>query len=76
MGRDLGPSCRKCRREGIKLMLRRYARVKPPSARWKSRRETCLPGQSRAFRRGQASEYGKARLRETQKVSCYYGLLG
>lgn len=31
------------------------------------------PGQSRAFRRGQASEYGK-RLRETQKVKRYYGL--
>jgi small subunit ribosomal protein S4 len=31
------------------------------------------PGQARAFRRGQASEYGK-RLRETQKVKRYYGL--
>ena len=31
------------------------------------------PGQSRAFRRGQASEFGK-RLRETQKVKRYYGL--
>ncbi len=31
------------------------------------------PGASRAFRRGQASEYGK-RLRETQKVKRYYGL--
>jgi small subunit ribosomal protein S4 len=31
------------------------------------------PGQARAVRRGQASEYGK-RLRETQKVKRYYGL--
>lgn len=31
------------------------------------------PGNSRAFRRGTSSEYGK-RLRETQKVKRYYGL--
>jgi small subunit ribosomal protein S4 len=31
------------------------------------------PGGARAFRRGQASEYGK-RLREVQKVKRYYGL--
>lgn len=72
MGRDLGPSCRKCRREGIKLMLKgtRCETAKCPME--KPSRNT-PPGQARSFRRGQASEFGK-RLRETQKVKRYYGL--
>ena len=72
MSRDLGPSCKKCRREGIKLLLKgmRCESAKCPME--KPSRNT-PPGGARSFRRRQSSEYGK-RLRETQKVKRYYGL--
>ncbi|MEK6643044.1 MAG: 30S ribosomal protein S4 [Planctomycetota bacterium] len=72
MGRYIGPVCRKCRREGIKLMLK-GARCESAKCPMEKQNRSLPPGQSRAFRRGQASEYGK-RLRETQKVKRYYGL--
>jgi len=73
MARDLGPSCRKCRREGIKLMLKgvRCEIAKCPME--KPSRNAPPGGGARSFRRRQASGYGK-RLRETQKVKRYYGL--
>lgn len=72
MSRYIGPVCRMCRREGIKLMLKgtRCETAKCPME--KPSRNT-PPGSQKSFRRGQASEYGK-RLRETQKVKRYYGL--
>jgi len=72
MARDLGPACRKCRREGIKLLLKgmRCESAKCPME--KPSRNT-PPGVAHSFRRGGASEYGK-RLREVQKVKRYYGL--
>ena len=73
MGRYLGPVCRLCRREGIKLMLKgvrcetakcameRQWRAKPPGLhQWRRRRKT--------------GDYG-IRLREKQKVKRYYGVL-
>lgn len=72
MSRALMPSCRQCRREGIKLMLKgsRCYTAKCPMER---------PGRNNppgmhSWRRGKSSEYG-VRLREKQKVKRYYGVL-
>jgi len=61
-----------CRREGIKLMLK-GTRCETAKCPMEKPTRNVPPGQARAFRRGQHSEYGK-RLRETQKVKRYYGL--
>lgn len=71
MGRYLGPKCRLCRREGVKLMLRgaRCETAKCPMERqWRA-----MPPGMHNWRRGRGSEYG-LRLREKQKVKRYYGL--
>ncbi|MHC4981782.1 MAG: 30S ribosomal protein S4 [Planctomycetota bacterium] len=71
MGRYTGPSCRLCRREGIKLMLKgaRCETAKCPMERqWRN----SPPGQH-SWRRGRGSEY-RLRLREKQKVKRYYGV--
>jgi small subunit ribosomal protein S4 len=71
MGRYIGPACRLCRREGIKLMLKgaRCETAKCPMERqWRN----FPPGQHN-WRRGRGSEYG-LRLREKQKVKRYYGV--
>lgn len=71
MGRYTGPSCRLCRREGMKLMLKgaRCETAKCPMERqWRN----TPPGQHN-WRRGRSSEYG-LRLREKQKVKRYYGV--
>lgn len=72
MGRHLDPVCRLCRREGIKLMLK-GSRCESAKCPMEKPSRNSPPGNSRAFRRGVSSEYGK-RLRETQKVKRYYGL--
>jgi len=72
MGRDLGPACRKCRREGVKLMLK-GTRCESAKCAMEKPSRNAPPGAAKAFRRRQGSEYGK-RLRETQKVKRYYGL--
>ena len=72
MARDLGPVCRKCRREGVKLMLK-GVRCESAKCPMEKPSRNAPPGGSRSFRRRQVSEYGK-RLRETQKVKRYYGL--
>lgn len=71
MARYTGPSCRLCRREGMKLFLKgdrcytdKCAVTKRPQA----------PGQHGAARKGKVSNYG-TQLREKQKVKRYYGLL-
>jgi len=71
MGRYTGPSCRLCRRQGIKLMLKgaRCETAKCPMERqWRN-----SPPGMHSWRRGRASEYG-VRLREKQKVKRYYGV--
>jgi small subunit ribosomal protein S4 len=72
MGRLLGPACRNCRREGIKLMLKG---VRCETAKCPMEREyRNNPPGMHLWRRGKSSEYG-VRLREKQKVKRYYGLL-
>ncbi len=71
MGRYIGPACRLCRREGIKLMLKsvRCETAKCPMERqWRS-----FPPGARAWRRRKPTDYG-LRLREKQKVKRYYGV--
>jgi len=71
MGRYTGPSCRLCRREGIKLMLKgaRCETAKCPMERqWRN-----SPPGMHSWRRGRGSEY-RLRLREKQKVKRYYGI--
>jgi len=71
MGRYTGPSCRLCRREGIKLMLKgsRCETAKCPMERqWRN-----FPPGQHSWRRGRGSEY-RLRLREKQKVKRYYGV--
>ena len=72
MGRYIGPVCRLCRREGIKLMLKgvRCETAKCAMERqWRSK-----PPGMHSWRRRKASDYG-VRLREKQKVKRYYGVL-
>ncbi len=72
MSRYIGPVCRLCRREGIKLLLKgtRCETAKcPMEKQWRSN-----PPGMHAWRRGKGSNYG-VRLREKQKVKRYYGLL-
>jgi len=69
MGRHIGPVCRLCRREGLKLFLKGTRCDTPKCA--VDRREG-VPGMHQ-YRRGKASEYS-IRLREKQKVKRYYGI--
>ncbi len=72
MSRYIGPVCRLCRREGIKLMLKgtRCETAKcPMEKQWRSN-----PPGMHAWRRGKGSNYA-VRLREKQKVKRYYGLM-
>ena len=71
MGRYIGPVCRLCRREGVKLMLKgaRCETAKCAMERqWRNR-----PPGMHAWRRRKAGDYG-VRLREKQKVKRYYGV--
>lgn len=69
MGRHIGPVCRLCRREGIKLFLKGTRCDSPKCA---IERRDGPPGQQQS-RRGKPSEYS-IRLREKQKVKRYYGV--
>jgi small subunit ribosomal protein S4 len=69
MGRHIGPVCRLCRREGLKLFLK-GTRCDTPKCAVEKREG--VPGMHQ-FRRGKASEYS-IRLREKQKVKRYYGV--
>ena len=70
MGRDLGPACRLCRREGEKLFLKGMRCYTEKCAI--SRREYA-PGQHGA-KRTKLSNFG-LQLREKQKVKRIYGLM-
>ena len=72
MARLLGPACRNCRRETVKLMLKG---VRCETARCPMEREyRNNPPGMHMWRRGRGSEYA-VRLREKQKVKRYYGLM-
>ncbi len=71
MARYIGPVCRLCRREGLKLMLKgaRCETAKCPLERqWRN----SAPGMH-SWRRRKVGDYG-IRLREKQKVKRYYGV--
>lgn len=72
MSRYIGPSCRLCRREGMKLMLK-GTRCETAKCAVEKRERSMAPGQH-GWRRGRSSNYG-VRLREKQKVKRYYGLM-
>jgi len=72
MGRYLGSSCKYCRREGMKLMLKGI-RCETAKCPVEKKQRNLTPGMH-GWRRGRASEYA-VRLREKQKVKRYYGLL-
>lgn len=71
MGRYLGSSCKHCRREGIKLMLK-GSRCETAKCPIEKKQKNLAPGMH-AWRRGRAGEYG-VRLREKQKVKRFYGI--
>ena len=71
MGRDLGPDCRLCRREGEKLFLKGARCYTHKCAI--SRREYA-PGQHGLRRTTKLSNFG-VQLREKQKVKRIYGVL-
>ena len=70
MARDLGPKCRQCRREGIKLFLKGERCLTEKCA---IERRSYPPGEHGRGRIKQ-SEY-LLQLREKQKARRYYGLL-
>ncbi|MEA3224707.1 MAG: 30S ribosomal protein S4 [Planctomycetota bacterium] len=72
MGRYLGSSCKHCRREGMKLLLKGI-RCETAKCPIEKKQRNLAPGMH-GWRRGRISEYG-VRLREKQKVKRYYGLL-
>jgi len=72
MGRYLGSSCKQCRREGVKLMLKGI-RCETAKCPVEKKQRGLSPGMH-GWRRTRASEYA-VRLREKQKVKRYYGLL-
>ena len=72
MGRYLGPSCRNCRREGMKLFLK-GVKCETAKCQIERRQRNLAPGMH-GWRRSRGSEYG-IRLREKQKVKRYYGVL-
>ena len=71
MGRYLGSSCKLCRREGVKLMLKGI-RCETAKCPVEKKQRNLAPGMH-GWRRGRSSDYG-VRLREKQKVKRYYGL--
>lgn len=71
MGRYLDSSCKLCRREGMKLMLKGI-RCETGKCPIEKRQRNVAPGMH-GWRRGRGSDYG-VRLREKQKVKRYYGL--
>lgn len=72
MGRYLGASCRQCRREGMKLMLKGI-RCETAKCPVEKKQRNLAPGMH-GWTRGRKSDYA-VRLREKQKVKRYYGLL-
>jgi len=72
MGRYLGPVCRLCRRESIKLMLK-GARCETAKCAMERQWRSQPPGMH-TWRRRKGGDFA-VRLREKQKVKRYYGVL-
>jgi len=72
MGRYLKSSCKQCRREGMKLMLK-GTRCETAKCPIEKKQRNLKPGMH-TWTKGRWSDYG-VRLREKQKVKRYYGLL-
>ena len=70
MARDTGPSCRLCRREGVKLFLKGFRCM---GEKCSMTRRDYAPGQHGQLRKKE-SNYG-LQLREKQKVKRIYGIL-
>lgn len=70
MARYVGPSCRICRREGVKLFLKGDRCYSDKCA---FNRRSTPPGQHGAGRFSKMSNYGR-QLREKQKVKRFYGM--
>lgn len=71
MAKYTGPSCRQCRREGVKMFLKGDRCFSDKCA---IVRRSTIPGQHGAARRGMMKNYG-VQLREKQKAKRYYGVL-
>lgn len=69
MGRYVGPSCKQCRREGIKLFLKG---TRCMTAKCEIEKRNFAPGQH-GQKRQKLSDYG-VQLREKQKMKRIYGL--
>jgi len=72
MARYLDSSCKLCRREGMKLMLK-GERCETAKCAIERHEKNMAPGMH-GWRRGRGSNYG-VRLREKQKVKRFYGLM-
>ena len=70
MARRIGPVCRLCRREGVKLFLKG---TRCETAKCAVSRREYPPGMH-SWKRGKFSEYG-IQLREKQKLKRFYGML-
>ena len=71
MARYVGPECRQCRREGVKLFLKGN---KCTTDKCPVERRSYPPGQHTDTGRQKISDYGK-QLREKQKLRRMYGIL-
>ena len=71
MARYVGPVCRLCRREGMKLFLKGERCFKPSCA---IEKRNYIPGEHGRDRRSKIVGYG-LQLREKQKVKRMYGIL-
>ena len=71
MAKYTGPSCRQCRREGVKMFLKGDRCFTDKCA---IVRRSTIPGQHGTARRGMMKNYG-LQLREKQKAKRYYGVL-
>ena len=71
MGRYTGPSCRQCRREGMKLFLK-GTKCETAKCQIERRQRSLAPGMH-GWRKARLGEYG-VRLREKQKIKRYYGV--
>ena len=71
MARYVGPVCRLCRREGMKLFLKGERCFKPSCA---IEKRNYIPGEHGRDRRAKIMGYG-LQLREKQKVKRMYGIL-
>ncbi|MBI1977990.1 MAG: 30S ribosomal protein S4 [Candidatus Omnitrophica bacterium] len=71
MGRKIGPVCRLCRREGMKLFLKG---IRCTGDKCAIERRNFAPGMHRRGGRGKLSNYA-LQLREKQKAKRIYGIL-